>query len=190
MTNRLPEKLSALRKHFGYSQGDIAEKLKVPVTEYMNWENGNTICRIEQLCALSRMFKTPVEDLADNTRTVTLPRLDEDDDSIQIAFGGITAGALPENEQLTEDVTDNLIVSGQPQYEETTEVPFEDLQKTRVMDTQQFQETTVNRIVDTGTQEPVYEEEPRPVKKKPAPKQATMEDATKRLLERFGPKHR
>ena len=30
----------------------------------------------------------------------------------------------------------------------------------------------------------------RPKKKKPAPKQATMEDATKRLLERFGPKHR
>ena len=170
MTNRLPEKLSALRKHFGYSQGDIAEKLKVPVTEYMNWENGNTICRIEQLCDLSRMFKTPVEDLADNTRTVTLPRLDEDDDSIQIAFGGITAGALPENETLTEDVTENLIVSTRPQYEETAEVPYEDLQKTRVMDTQQFQETTVNRIVDTGTQEPIYEEEPRPVKKKPAPK--------------------
>ena len=67
MTNRLPEKLTALRKHFGYSQGDMAEKLVVPVAEYMNWENGNTICRIDQLRQLARIYRVPIEDLADNT---------------------------------------------------------------------------------------------------------------------------
>ena len=165
MTNRLPEKLSALRKHFGYSQGDIAEKLQVPVTEYMNWENGNTICRIEQLSALSKLFKTPIEDLADNTRQVTLPRLDEDDDSIQIAFGAAAVPGTEGEEELEEDVADNLITSGiQTAYTETAEEPIEDIQKTRVIDTQQFEETTVNRIVDTGTQEPIVE--------RPAPKAA------------------
>ena len=107
MTNRLPEQLSALRKHFSYSQGDVAEKLQVPVTEYMNWENGNTICRIDQLKMLAKLFKTPIEDLADNTRTVTLPRLDEDDDSVQIAFGmnsPIDREVLNNSVEETEDV--------------------------------------------------------------------------------------
>ena len=116
MTNRLPEKLTALRKHFGYSQGDMAEKLMVPVAEYMNWENGNTICRIDQLRRLSRIYRVPIEDLADNTRSVTLPRLDEDDDSIQISFTGTTSadvlseiGAAPATEEEAEDFADNLI---------------------------------------------------------------------------------
>ena len=166
MTNQLPEKLSALRKHFGYSQGDIAEKLQVPVTEYMNWENGNTICRIQQLSMLAKLFKTPIEDLADNTRTVTLPRLDEDDDSVQIAFGAGSAALIPNEaaEELEEDVADNLITSGATEsYEEPAE---EEIQKTRILDTQQFQETTVNEIVDTGTQQPIYE---RPQVRREAP---------------------
>jgi transcriptional regulator with XRE-family HTH domain len=156
MTNRLPEKLTALRKHFGYSQGDMAEKLVVPVAEYMNWENGNTICRIDQLLQLAHIYRVPVEDLADNTRTVTLPRLDEDDDSIQISFTSArTADALqgtaaPAAAEETEDFADNLIAK--------TVVPSEPARDFS-NDTIVFQETTVNEIADDPEEEEYGEEE-------------------------------
>ena len=41
--NKLPEKLVLLRKHANLSQGDIASRLNVPVTEYMQWENGDLL---------------------------------------------------------------------------------------------------------------------------------------------------
>ena len=49
MNNKLPEKLTLLRKHFNYAQGDVAARLGIPVTEYMKWENGNTIPPILKL---------------------------------------------------------------------------------------------------------------------------------------------
>ena len=49
MTNKLPEKLSALRKSFSFAQMDVASKIGVPVSEYMKWENGNSVCGIEIL---------------------------------------------------------------------------------------------------------------------------------------------
>ena len=155
MTNRLPEKLTALRKHFGYSQGDMAEKLMVPVAEYMNWENGNTICRIDQLRRLSRIYRVPIEDLADNTRSVTLPRLDEDDDSIQISFTGTTSadvlseiGAAPATEEEAADFADNLIAKTS-----VTPQPQNDFRNETIV----FPETTVNEIADEPEEE--YEEE-------------------------------
>ena len=171
MTNRLPEKLTALRKHFGYSQGDMAEKLVVPVAEYMNWENGNTICRIDQLRQLARIYRVPIEDLADNTRTVTLPRLDEDADSIQISFTGTKSTdtlqgitASPVSAEEAEDFADSLIAKSvaapQPERDVTD-------------DTIVYQETQVNEIVDEPEEE-VYEEEEeayepkKPVRRTPA----------------------
>ena len=47
MTNKLPEKLSVLRKSFSFAQMDVASKIGVPVSEYMKWENGNSVCGIE-----------------------------------------------------------------------------------------------------------------------------------------------
>ena len=57
IANRLPEKLALLRRHFQYSQADVAAKLSVSVSDYMNWENGNSICTIAQLKQLSRLFQ-------------------------------------------------------------------------------------------------------------------------------------
>ena len=186
MTNRLPEKLTALRKHFGYSQGDLAEMLQVPVTEYMNWENGNTICRIDQLRDLAKMFRVPIEDLADNTRTVTLPRLDEDDDSVQIAFGAMRTAAGGDTivaQTLSNiDVADNLMVSSGSEEEPVLpeEEYEEDLQKTRIMRPDDIQETMVNEIIDDDDEE---EEEPEPVRppvrKKPQPQRPAQKSSFK-----------
>ena len=135
----------------------MAEKLVVPVAEYMNWENGNTICRIDQLLQLAHLYRVPVEDLADNTRTVTLPRLDEDDDSIQISFTGTKTTdtlqgivAAPAAKEETEDFADNLIAK--------TVVPSEP-ERDFTNDTIVFQETTVNEIADDPAEEEEYEEE-------------------------------
>ena len=162
MTNRLPEKLSALRKHFGYSQGDMAERLSVPVVEYMNWENGNTICRIDQLRILSNLFKVPIEDLADNTRAVTLPRLDEDDDSIQIAFTGGHSEPVVEqaSEELETDVTEDLIAgSVLISSHEDTDVEEPLTEPTRILDTAELQKTAVIQIEEDPDEEDEPEEE-------------------------------
>ncbi|MBR4444684.1 MAG: helix-turn-helix domain-containing protein [Solobacterium sp.] len=70
MSNRLPEKLVLLRKEFGYTQSDVAQKLNIPVTDYMNWENGNTICTIEQLKTLADTYSVTVDALVDNSQEV------------------------------------------------------------------------------------------------------------------------
>lgn len=71
--NKLPEKLTLLRKYNQFSQTDVAGKLNVPVTEYMNWENGNCICRIDQLKILAEMFGVSIDALLDNNKAIVIP---------------------------------------------------------------------------------------------------------------------
>ena len=71
--NKLPEKLTLLRKYNQFSQTDVAQTLHVPVTEYMNWENGNCICRIDQLKILAEMFGVSIDALLDNNKTIVIP---------------------------------------------------------------------------------------------------------------------
>ena len=85
--NKLPEKLTMLRKYRNLSQGDLAQRLHVPVTEYMQWENGNTICSIEMLKNMSDIFGVSLDDLIDNTKTIVIPepRIEQ---SVNIPFHG------------------------------------------------------------------------------------------------------
>ncbi len=85
--NKLPEKLSMLRKYNNLSQGDLANRLSVPVTEYMQWENGNNICSIQYLKRMSEIFGVSLDDLLDNTKTIVIPepKLDQ---SVNIPFHG------------------------------------------------------------------------------------------------------
>ena len=53
ITNRLPEKLSALRKSYGYAQADLAVQLHVELSDYLNWENGNRMPTVYQLQKLA-----------------------------------------------------------------------------------------------------------------------------------------
>jgi transcriptional regulator with XRE-family HTH domain len=85
MNNRLPEKLSLLRKHYGYSQGDLAERLGINVTEYMKWENGSQLPRIGQLKKLADLFHAEIDVLLDNTRDLDIPE-DQLGNSVQIPF--------------------------------------------------------------------------------------------------------
>jgi len=104
MVNKLPEKLTLLRKHYGYSQGDIANKLRIPVTEYMNWENGNTICGIQQLKVLADLFHVSLDAMADNSKDIVIPE-DNLGDSVNIPFLNSA------NQSMTQqmDVADNMM---------------------------------------------------------------------------------
>ena len=85
MSSRFPNKLITLRKHFNYSQQDIAEIMGVPVSEYMKWENGSKLCSMSQLLRLANTFKVSLDELFDNSLEVTLPNLALED-SIEIPF--------------------------------------------------------------------------------------------------------
>ncbi len=84
MANRLPEKLTSMRKHLGYSQGDIAEKMNIPVAEFMHWENGTSIPSIHSLKKLADIFGIKVEMLVDNTKEVQMPQISTE--SVEIPF--------------------------------------------------------------------------------------------------------
>lgn len=71
--NKLPEKLTLLRKYNNLSQGDMSQKLNIPVTEYMQWENGNRIPPVSIIKNIADLFGITVDLLLDNTQTIVFP---------------------------------------------------------------------------------------------------------------------
>ncbi len=172
MENRLPEKLTALRKHLNYAQGDLAARLGVTVQEYMNWENGNSVPSIFLLKALADLYGVPLQDLADNARSVTLPRLDQDFDSVQIPFADLmNPDAQPGNISQTRMNIDQTMRFDEDarKVDDTLEVTkTRDLSDTASSDSSSFEATTVNRIVDDDSDEgEAAEEEVREAPRKP-----------------------
>ena len=108
MSNRLPEKLTGLRKEYGFTQSDIAQKLNISVTEYMNWENGNRLCSIEQLKSLADLFDVSLDDLVDNTKEVSRKMMPETT-TIDIPFmvnSSSHAGDIGDTEDIIRPVSD------------------------------------------------------------------------------------
>ena len=178
MNNRLPEKLTAVRKHFGYAQADVASKLNVSVAEYMSWENGAMICRIEQLRKLSQLYSIPLVDFLDNTRELRMPREDQIYHSVQIPFQNLNRPASEET--LEEDIADNIlpIPSVQP---EPVPVPAPqtvypasdggtlDISRPDVTGTIEFGTEAIEEPVSERTEEygpDGFDEEPSPIKKR------------------------
>ena len=64
--NKLPEKLVQLRKHYGYSQQAVAEKVNVTVIEYMGWENGREMPDLDHLILLSECFEISLDEMMIN----------------------------------------------------------------------------------------------------------------------------
>jgi DNA-binding XRE family transcriptional regulator len=160
MANKLPEKLTLLRKHYGYSQGDIAHKLNIPVTEYMNWENGNTICKIQQLKVLADLFHVSLDAMADNSKDIVIPQ-DNLGDSINIPF--LNGANASMTQQM--DVADNMMpVSGvlpadtQENTLQVSRLDGENLGSTKQMST----------VKDAVEQEEAPKTEPKKINKKEA----------------------
>ncbi len=139
MLNKLPEKLTYLRKYFQFAQGDIAAKLDIPVTEYMKWENGSGICTIRQLKMIADLYHVSLDELADNTKRINLPE-DTMGESIQIPFmegADINQTQVVEDEQTKDHGNTKTIstVKEVPEEEKLTEKPkkhFVDLKKKKL----------------------------------------------------------
>lgn len=83
MKSCLPSKLIILRKHFNYSQQDMAKKLHVSINEYIAFENGNAMCSLAQLEELADIFGLTFDEMLINTVDIDLPEIEE---SIEIPF--------------------------------------------------------------------------------------------------------
>lgn len=125
--NKLPEKLVLLRKYYNLSQGDIATRMHVPVTVYMQWENGNTICEIQQLKELADLFGIQLDDLLDNTKTIVIPE-PKIDQSVNIPFNG------GQDINATQTYGDGLADTMQTQQFSSLDDGTSDAGSTRVMD--------------------------------------------------------
>ena len=145
MANQFPNKLITLRKHFNYSQQDIAEIMGVPVAEYMKWENGSKLCTISQLSKLADTFKVTLDELFDNSIEITLPVL-ELENSIEIPFQNALGKNIP---NIT---TENIITDDIFETEEVNQ-------------TSSLDKTIVTRIITDNTLEVIEPEETMVLKK-------------------------
>lgn len=73
--NKLPEKLTQLRKYNGFSQQTVAEKAQVSVLDYMAWENGRAIPDVDHLILLAECFNVSLDEMVRN-EAVKLPEKD------------------------------------------------------------------------------------------------------------------
>lgn len=70
--NKLPEKLVELRKHYGYSQNFLAEKLGIETIDYMGYENGRSVPNFQEIKILAKLYHLEIEDLFINDRQIIL----------------------------------------------------------------------------------------------------------------------
>ncbi len=156
--NKLPEKLSMLRKYNNLSQGDLAGRLSVPVTEYMQWENGNKICSIQYLKRMSEIFGVSLDDLLDNTKTIVIPepKLEQ---SVNIPFHG--------GQDINATQVYGQTMQATQQFS-TLDSEEGNMGRTRVMDTSSISKVSEpqhDSYEDMDENEEEYEE-PKPIKKK------------------------
>ena len=154
--NKLPGKLNLLRRNSGMSQSEIAQKLLVPVSEYMNWENGNSIPNIDQLKVIADTFHVDVSALIDNTVAFVAPqpveKTPEAEKSATIPF--VSNGGINATQELSDTLGDTVVAGSIPGVQQGDTVDG----GTKVMDTNAFS------FNDDEEEEEDEEEETKPKK--------------------------
>ncbi|MBQ6333672.1 MAG: helix-turn-helix domain-containing protein [Erysipelotrichaceae bacterium] len=85
--NRLPEKLTKLRKHYNYSQSYLADVLGVDTLEYMNYENGSAMIDYDQMKKLASLYHIDLVDVFRNSAEVELYEVNKaNTDEINIEY--------------------------------------------------------------------------------------------------------
>ena len=85
--NKLPEKLTKLRKHYNYSQSYLAEVLGVDTLEYMNYENGSGMINYEQMRKLASLYHIDLVDVFRTSADVQLYEVNKaNTDEINIEY--------------------------------------------------------------------------------------------------------
>lgn len=108
--NRLPDKLTTLRKHYNYSQKHIAKVLGVDVVTYMGYENGRAILNYEEMLKLSKFYHLDISELFINEKKITLYNFErQDTDKLNIEY------FIPKNNlwfKIKRFVRNNKLISG------------------------------------------------------------------------------
>ena len=63
--------LKYLRKKYGYSQEDLAERLEVSRQSVAKWENEESLPDVEKCVTMAQIFETTRKNLTDSLPTVT-----------------------------------------------------------------------------------------------------------------------
>lgn len=85
--NYLPIKLEKLRKHYNYSQANLASVLGVDVMDYMGFENGRKMLNYEQMKKLASFYHIDLIEIFRNSEEVTLHESGRSDtDTINIEY--------------------------------------------------------------------------------------------------------
>lgn len=84
--NYLPSKLNKLRKHYNYSQQDVADFLDVNVMKYMNYENGSDMINYSQMKKLSYLYNVSIDSIFINTDDIELPDIKLDTNEINVRY--------------------------------------------------------------------------------------------------------
>jgi len=63
----LPQRLKYYRKKYGYTQEEIAKKLKMKQSSYANWEAGFRQPNIEKFFQIADIYETSADSLAGRT---------------------------------------------------------------------------------------------------------------------------
>lgn len=59
----MQEKLAALRRYYNISQKEMADLLGVDVRTYISKENGRTQFKANEMFAIARRFKMPIDEI-------------------------------------------------------------------------------------------------------------------------------
>lgn len=97
---RLEEKLTVLRKKSGYTQLDLAEKVRVSRQAISKWETGRALPSMENLKYLSELFGVSVDDLlSDDITEGTTPKEQEPAPEPQTEEAQTEEAVFPEKEK-------------------------------------------------------------------------------------------
>ncbi len=70
---KINEKIYTLRKKFGWSQDELADKLSVSRQSVSKWETGDSVPEIAKLLALAKIFSVTTDYLLDDSKDEYIP---------------------------------------------------------------------------------------------------------------------
>ena len=74
---KINEKIYTLRKKFGWSQDELADKLSVSRQSVSKWETGDSVPEIAKLLALAKIFSVTTDYLLDDSKEEYIPLQEE-----------------------------------------------------------------------------------------------------------------
>lgn len=75
---KINEKIYTLRKKFGWSQDELAEKLSVSRQSVSKWETGDSVPEPAKLLAIAKIFSVSTDYLLDDSKEAFIPPQDEE----------------------------------------------------------------------------------------------------------------